>query len=172
MLQSAPDESYLVELSDGVLRLSFNRPQYGNAIPKTTVPQLTGLFQAAQADPAVRCILVRGEGKVFSAGGDVASFADSIKQDVATRQADFAHRLPLARELVEAIVAFDRPIVASVRGSQGVKALDNRRAYFSVAKSAWASGDHSYVWPRSSAAMSSLRASPRRPALASTVARW
>ncbi|MFK4793999.1 enoyl-CoA hydratase/isomerase family protein [Sphingobium sp. ZW T5_29] len=117
MLQSAPDESYLVELIDGVLRLSFNRPQYGNAIPKTTVPLLTELFLAAQADPAVRCILVRGEGKVFSAGGDVASFADSIKQDVATRQADFAHRLPLARKLVEAIVAFDRPIVASVRGA-------------------------------------------------------
>lgn len=117
MLQSAPDESYLVDLQDGVLRLSFNRPQQGNAIPKAMVPLLTDLFRAAQADRTVRCILVRGEGKVFSAGGDVAGFADSIKQDVTVRQSDFARRLPLARALVEAIVAFDRPIVVSVRGA-------------------------------------------------------
>ncbi|MEO0030464.1 MAG: hypothetical protein RIS94_222 [Pseudomonadota bacterium] len=117
MIQSAEDGSYLVELCDGVLRLTFNRPQFGNAIPKTAVPGLTDLFRAAQADPAVRCILVRGEGKVFSAGGDVASFAESITQDVETRRTDFARRLPLARRLVEAIAAFERPIVASVRGA-------------------------------------------------------
>jgi 2-(1,2-epoxy-1,2-dihydrophenyl)acetyl-CoA isomerase len=117
MLQSAEDKSYLVDVSDGVLRLSFNRPQFGNAIPKTAVPSLTELFLAAQAEKSVRCILVRGEGKVFSAGGDVASFAQSIEQDVETRQADFALRLPLARSLIEAIAAFDRPIVASVRGA-------------------------------------------------------
>lgn len=117
MIQSADDQSYLVELEDGVLRLSFNRPQFGNAIPSTTVPQLTALFRAAQDDRAVRCILVRGEGRMFSAGGDVAGFARSIEQDVATRQADFAARLPRARALVEAIAAFDRPIVASVRGA-------------------------------------------------------
>lgn len=117
MLQSAEDGSYLVEVIDGVLRLSFNRPQFGNAVPKTAVPALTALFREAQANPAIRCVLVRGEGPIFSAGGDVASFAESIKQDVATRQADFSRRLPLARGLVEAIAAFDRPIVASVRGA-------------------------------------------------------
>lgn len=117
MIQSADDQSYLVELNEGVLRLSFNRPQFGNAIPSTAVPQLTALFRAAQADPAVRCILVRGEGRMFSAGGDVAGFAKSIEQDAETRQADFAQRLPRARTLVEAIAAFDRPIVASVRGA-------------------------------------------------------
>ncbi|MGK2908239.1 MAG: enoyl-CoA hydratase/isomerase family protein [Sphingobium sp.] len=117
MIQSADDGSYLVELDEGVLRLSFNRPQFGNAIPSNAVPQLTMLFQAAQADPAVRCILVRGEGRIFSAGGDVAAFSKSIEQDAETRQADFAQRLPRARALVEAIAAYDRPIVTSVRGA-------------------------------------------------------
>jgi 2-(1,2-epoxy-1,2-dihydrophenyl)acetyl-CoA isomerase len=117
MIQSAEDGSYLVETTDGVLRLSFNRPQFGNAIPKTAIPGLTALFRAAQAAPDVRCILVRGEGRVFSAGGDVASFSESIKQDSATRQADFARRLLLARSLVEAISAFEGAIVTSVRGA-------------------------------------------------------
>lgn len=117
MIQSAEDQSYMVELSDGVLRLSFNRPQFGNAVPKTAVPGLTALFRAAQSDRSVRCILIRGEGKVFSAGGDVGGFAQSIEQDVPTRQADFARRLPLARQLVEAVAAFDRPIVTAIRGA-------------------------------------------------------
>ncbi|WP_327753825.1 enoyl-CoA hydratase-related protein (plasmid) [Sphingobium sp. SJ10-10] len=117
MIQSAEDESYLVDLTDGVLRLTFNRPQFGNAVPKTAVPGLTALFQSAQNDPSVRCILIRGEGRVFSAGGDVAGFTQSIEQDIATRQADFARRLPLARQLVEAVAGFDRPIVTAVRGA-------------------------------------------------------
>lgn len=117
MLESAPDESYLVEVIDGVLRLSFNRPQFGNATTTAAVPTLTKLFQDAQADPSVRCILIRGEGRIFSAGGDVASFGRSLEQDVATRQADFSKRLPALRRLVEAVTAFDRPIVTSVRGA-------------------------------------------------------
>lgn len=117
MIQSAPDGSYLAVLDDGVLRLSFNRPEFGNAIPRTAVPALTELFRIAQGMPEVRCILICGEGKVFSAGGDVAGFAESLKQDVSERQEDFARRLPVARTLVETIIAFDRPIVASVRGA-------------------------------------------------------
>lgn len=117
MIKSADDESFLVERLDGVLKLSFNRPDAGNAIPSTAVPQLTALFTSAQEDRSIRCILIRGEGKVFSAGGDVAGFARSLEQDAATRQADFTRRLEGARRLVESVLAFDRPIVAAVRGA-------------------------------------------------------
>lgn len=117
MVKSAEDGSYLVEVREGVLRLSFNRPEFGNAIPQAMVPALTDLFRDAQADPAIRCILIRGEGRIFSAGGDVAGFKRSLEQDAPTRQADFGRRLPLARKLAEAVSDFERPIVASVRGA-------------------------------------------------------
>jgi len=117
MVQSAGDGSYLVDVKDGVLRLSFNRPEFGNAVPTTAVPDLIKLFEEAQADPAIRAILVRGEGRMFSAGGDVAAFKRSLEQSAKERQADFAERLPRLRKLVERVVAFDRPIVASIRGA-------------------------------------------------------
>ena len=63
MFVSAEDGSYLVEVTQGVLRFLFNRPDFGNAVPTAAVPGLTALFQAAQADPTIRTILVRGEGK-------------------------------------------------------------------------------------------------------------
>lgn len=116
MIQSAEDGCYLVEHVDGVLRLSFNRPEYGNATPQHAVPHLTQLFEDAQEDPSVRAILVRGEGRMFSAGGDVAAFARSLEQGRETRQADFARRLPRLRKLVEAVTSFDKPVVVAIRG--------------------------------------------------------
>lgn len=117
MIKSASDASYLVELADGVLRLSFNRPEFGNALPPTAPPELIQLFRTAQNDPKVRCILIRGEGKHFSAGGDMAGFKRSLTQSREERSADFGRRLGVLRELVDVVLAFDRPIVTSVRGA-------------------------------------------------------
>jgi 2-(1,2-epoxy-1,2-dihydrophenyl)acetyl-CoA isomerase len=116
MIEAPEDGTYLVEIHDGVLRLSFDRPEFGNAVPTTAVPHLIALFEQAKEDPSVRAILVRGEGKMFSAGGDVAAFKRSLDQDREARQADFAERLPRVRKLVESVVAFDKPIVAAIRG--------------------------------------------------------
>lgn len=117
MLKTPEDRSFLVELTDNVLRLSFNRPEFGNAIPSQNVPVLTDVFRAAQADPAVRSILIRGEGKVFSAGGDVAGFKRSLAQSKEDRAEDFGRRLAIAGELATAVHAFDGGIVTAVRGA-------------------------------------------------------
>jgi 2-(1,2-epoxy-1,2-dihydrophenyl)acetyl-CoA isomerase len=117
MIRTAEDRAYLVELDQGVLRLSFNRPEYGNAVAAASVADLTALFEEAKEDPSVRVILVRGEGAMFSAGGDVAGFARSLKQDKETRQADFAERLPRLGKLVQAVIALDKPMVAAIRGA-------------------------------------------------------
>src|SRR5712671_5532855 len=110
MIETPADQSYLVHFSDGVVRLTFNRPAHGNAIPSTAVAGLIALVLAAQADASVRCILIDGKGAVFSAGGDLGGFAKSLDQDADTRQADFARRLQILGTLVEAVAAFDRPI--------------------------------------------------------------
>ena len=54
---------------------------------------------------------------MFSAGGDLVGFAHSIEQEPEARQADFARRLAVVGELVQAVVAFDRPDVAAIRGA-------------------------------------------------------
>jgi 2-(1,2-epoxy-1,2-dihydrophenyl)acetyl-CoA isomerase len=117
------DDSYLVDFSKGVLQLTFNRPEHGNAVPTEAVPGMARLLLAAQANPAVRCIMFAGNGPVFSAGGDVNAFARTLEQDIASRQADFAGRLAVVARLVEAIVTFDRPIVTRVRGAAAAAGL-------------------------------------------------
>jgi 2-(1,2-epoxy-1,2-dihydrophenyl)acetyl-CoA isomerase len=117
MLRMPDDQAFLIDLTGGVLRLTFNRPEFSNAISREMVPLLIELFRNAQITTSVRCILVAGSGTVFSAGGDVAGFAKSLYQGTEVLQADFAGRLSNLKTLVEAVVAFDRPIVAVVRGA-------------------------------------------------------
>jgi 2-(1,2-epoxy-1,2-dihydrophenyl)acetyl-CoA isomerase len=117
MLRTPEDRSYLVEISEGVLTLSFNRPEFGNALPSRNIPLLADLFREAQASPQVRSILIRGEGKVFSAGGDVAGFKRSLEQGKAERAEDFDRRLRVAGELAKAVWAFDGGMVTAVRGA-------------------------------------------------------
>ena len=111
------DAPYLVDRSDGVLSLSFNRPAYGNAIPQEAVPGLTELFAAINSDSSVRVLQVRGEGANFSAGGDVRSFLRAIEMPVADRRADFTKRLDALRAMVEAYLALEVPVVAACQGA-------------------------------------------------------
>lgn len=117
MFQSPDDGHFLVDFNDGLLRLTLNRPEFGNAMPPTAVPGLIALFRSAQADPAVRCIMMDGKGKIFCAGGDVGGFAKSLEQQATVRQASFAERLASLGVLVEAVASFDRPIIVAVRGA-------------------------------------------------------
>jgi len=116
MFEAPADRAYLVDLEDGVLRVSFNRPEAGNAVPMMTVPSLSSLFRDAKASDQVRCILVRGEGKNFSAGGDIASFAKSLEKDRDARLEEWRLRMSNLRRLTEAFVGFDRPVVVALRG--------------------------------------------------------
>jgi 2-(1,2-epoxy-1,2-dihydrophenyl)acetyl-CoA isomerase len=114
MSENAP---YFVDRADGVLALSFNRPAQGNAIPQEAVLPLTSLFTSISSDPSVRALLIRGEGKHFSAGGDVQSFARAIEQPVDARRAEFMSRLNAVRGMVEAYLAIDVPVIAACQGA-------------------------------------------------------
>ena len=110
------DRSYLAALADGVLTVSFNRPEQGNAMVTHMVPPLAALFRLAQESAAIRVVLVRGEGKYFSAGGDVAGFAATLELDVAARREEWTGRLDRLRGLVEAVLAFEGPLVVAICG--------------------------------------------------------
>ncbi|MCW3834462.1 enoyl-CoA hydratase/isomerase family protein [Sphingomonas canadensis] len=53
--------------------ITLNRPDAGNAIDVALARGLLDAVIAAEADPAVRCVVLRGGGRMFCAGGDVKS---------------------------------------------------------------------------------------------------
>jgi enoyl-CoA hydratase len=59
------------ERRDGVAVLTLDRPDKLNAINKAMITQLAHALDAAEADDAVRAIVVAGAGRAFSAGFDL-----------------------------------------------------------------------------------------------------
>jgi 2-(1,2-epoxy-1,2-dihydrophenyl)acetyl-CoA isomerase len=62
----------LTYLADGVLTLSLNRPEKLNAIDDAAALELLDALAQAQQSPAVRVVVLRGEGRAFCAGRDVS----------------------------------------------------------------------------------------------------
>jgi 2-(1,2-epoxy-1,2-dihydrophenyl)acetyl-CoA isomerase len=117
VILATPDSrDFLVEIAGGVLRLTLNRPEQGNAITSAMTPQLIELFEAAARAGEVRAMHIRGEGRNFSAGGDVAGFAPTLDLTIAERQQEFRTRIARLGRLVQAVVDFAGPVLVEVRG--------------------------------------------------------
>ena len=61
----------LSELKSGSLTLSLNRPERANAFNFEMTTALQDALAAAEKDSQVRCVVITGNGKVFSAGQDI-----------------------------------------------------------------------------------------------------
>jgi enoyl-CoA hydratase/carnithine racemase len=57
---------------EAVRHVVLHRPEKRNAISAALVEELGAALRAAAADPAVRCVVLRGEGAMFSSGMDTA----------------------------------------------------------------------------------------------------
>jgi 2-(1,2-epoxy-1,2-dihydrophenyl)acetyl-CoA isomerase len=65
----------LVRRDDGVLVLTFNRPEFRNALTMEMQQRLGDELAAAELDNEIGCILLTGAGGAFCAGGDVKNMA-------------------------------------------------------------------------------------------------
>lgn len=71
-----PDGDVTLDIQDAVATITIGRPAKINAIRLPTWRALRELVTAADADPAVALIVVRGEGRHFSAGNDIAELSE------------------------------------------------------------------------------------------------
>lgn len=98
-----------------VARFAFNRPARRNALGEGTVRRLLAACEAAIADPAVRVLVIAGEGEAFCAGGD---FRDTFERGAGRTEAEWRERIrggPNA--LVRLFAASPKPVIASVNGA-------------------------------------------------------
>ena len=64
-------ETILYDIEDGVLTITLNRPDRLNAFNTTMMQEMIAALDAADADDAVRAIIVTGAGRGFCAGADL-----------------------------------------------------------------------------------------------------
>jgi enoyl-CoA hydratase/carnithine racemase len=68
-------EHVKIATEDGVLRIRFARPEKKNALTNAMYVATGEALTRAEGDPAVRVVLIEGEGDAFTAGNDIAEFA-------------------------------------------------------------------------------------------------
>jgi len=112
-----------LEQAGGVLTITFDRPELGNPIGQEQARVLTTVFEDAAGHQDTRVVVVRGAGRHLSTGGDVSGFAASLALCPAERAEQFRERLAQAAKMVEAVLAFDRPIVTIHRGAAAGAAM-------------------------------------------------
>ena len=64
----------LAEQQDGLLTLTFNRPEKRNALNTETYLALTDALRQAARDEEVHVLLLQGQAECFTAGNDIADF--------------------------------------------------------------------------------------------------
>src|SRR5512135_3942729 len=63
----------LLTVRDGAIAtVTLNRPELHNAFDETVIAELTAAFRGLGADPAVRFVVLRANGRSFCSGGDLA----------------------------------------------------------------------------------------------------
>lgn len=100
------------ERADGVLTLTLDRPDKRNALGSVLVDALHSAIDAADLDAAVRVIVLRGAGRDFCAGADLAELLASADRTLAQNEAE-ALRLG---SLFGRFRALPMPVVAVVQG--------------------------------------------------------
>ena len=105
-----------VVLSDvdgrGVASVTLNRPELNNAYNQAVIEGLARAFAGLSANPAVRLVVLRGNGKHFQAGADL-TFLRELAGKPLEDGLTFS-RLTVAT--VDALRRFHRPTVALVQG--------------------------------------------------------
>ncbi len=110
-------EHVLTEIKDGIGSIVFNRPEALNALS----PEMTeGLIEATgrfERDPAVRCVVIRGAGDHFMAGGDIKGFQKSLSEDRAGHVARLEMRVVKVHQAIYHLRRMPKPVLASVQGA-------------------------------------------------------
>jgi enoyl-CoA hydratase/carnithine racemase len=98
--------------ADGPIRLiRLNRPEQLNATNHELHQGLAELFPQIDADADARAIVLTGNGRAFSAGGDF-TYIDELAKDEDLRRQSLTH----GRQIVTGMVGCRVPIVAAVNG--------------------------------------------------------
>lgn len=101
-------EHIRIERNDGIVTLTFARPDKKNALTNAMYGVLADQLISAETDPAARVIVLRGEGDMFTSGNDIGEFAG-----IATGAIRGERHVS---RFVRALAQSSRPLVAAVQG--------------------------------------------------------
>jgi 2-(1,2-epoxy-1,2-dihydrophenyl)acetyl-CoA isomerase len=109
-------EPLLLEKSGAVATITFNRPDKANALDTRWLQPITEFLRELEHDPAIRCVLLKGNGRHFMAGGDLELVQAFVSQPPERRAALAEPPIHEYNVMVRVMRRLGKPVVASVQG--------------------------------------------------------
>lgn len=102
----------LLERQGTLAYITLNRPEAGNAIDVALARCLLDTALAVEADTAVRCVVLRSQGRMFCAGGDVKGLfaAGDALPELLREILKYLHPAILC------LATMDKPVVTAIQG--------------------------------------------------------
>ena len=109
MLETSAYRFLLLEIEDGIARVTLNRPEKRNALSREVMRELIAAFDEIGADRTLRVVVLRGLGPAFSAGHDL--------REMLARTVDvYRETFDVCVALMETIQRVPQPVIAQVDG--------------------------------------------------------
>lgn len=102
----------LTDLRSATLTIRLHRPERANAFDFEMIAKLQEALKQAARDSQVRCLVLTGTGRTFSAGHDVTEMLAAQGQNVSYRE----HLQQTYNPLILQIRRLEKPVIAAVNG--------------------------------------------------------
>ena len=118
---SSESATVLYRVDGAVATITMNRPEVANAQDSQLIDELDAAFDRAEADDAVRVVVLAGAGKHFSSGHDLKALVGDTEPDEwrlmrATAEGKFRHEKTMYFDRCLRIRNFPKPTIAVVQG--------------------------------------------------------
>jgi enoyl-CoA hydratase/carnithine racemase len=107
---SAPEPVLLRSDAEGVAGLTLNRPEQYNALSRELLGALQAELDLIKDDPAVRVVVITGQGRAFCAGHDMKEIAHERERDTLTALFSQCSQVMLS------LTRLPQPVIALVDG--------------------------------------------------------
>lgn len=114
MSDTQPD-TILTALTDGILRITLNKPDAANAISMDQRVRIIALLEEADNNPEVRVIVIAANGKHFCSGADVRGMAGALAGE-RLPGSTIRTMMQGAQRLIAAVLDCGKPVIAAVQG--------------------------------------------------------
>ena len=105
----------IVEQTDGVMLIRFNRPERMNAMGGTLLPEFHDAIREGTRDDRVRAFVVTGEGRAWCAGADLQAMG-SAAGDENSKRYNAIDSEGAAGRIIRDLYYCDKPTIAAVNG--------------------------------------------------------
>lgn len=108
------EKKIILEINEKIATIKINNPDNFNPLNLETGTQLLESIESLRDNDEVKCLIITGAGKAFSAGGDIKKFKESADNGTAGKVMDDLTKVLYKIALV--LRLFPKPVIAAVNG--------------------------------------------------------